>query len=290
MYKSRRDLFVPAGVGTDSSDYAGLGMTTRRYVHISFTPDGQPRSSALSILYDPKTAGLYVPAVDFNSGRNTGDTLVLRRKDATGNYISGEYDGEEKFWLSALGTLHLEGVVRVALQSDDPDAVSDDDIVQMWQDSDGNLKGRVNKDADAQVYKLIDYIGYVDIPVGNQSIDLLESHFYTSTPDQNAEWTTASERQGHLVWMHVDNTGGHTITFGSGFTGVSDISDSDIVNKLLYYDGATWREIATGGGGGAYTVDDPISLVGNEIGLKYDDTYFQLDGSGNLQLIDFNMW
>ena len=82
----------------------------------------------------------------------------------------------------------------------------------------------------------------VEIPVGDQVVELDTGVFFTSTPDQDAEWTTVSVREGHRVLVAVDNSGGHTITFGSGFTGVTSITDTGVVTKLLYYDGSTWRE------------------------------------------------
>ncbi len=125
------------------------------------------------------------------------------------------------------------------------------DSIQLFMDTNNDLIAQIHDEKDpgaVEQFQLIDFDGYVTIPVGNQAIDLLSGHFFKSTPDQNAEWTTTSARQGWLVWLHVDNSGGHTITFGSGFTDVASISDTGIVNKIMYYDGATWREIELGGG------------------------------------------
>jgi len=128
---------------------------------------------------------------------------------------------------------------------------------------------------------LVDSDAYVIIPVGNQAIDLLESHFFKATPDQNATWTTTSApTEGRVVLIHLDNTDGDTITFGTGFTDIAEVSETGIKSILLYYDGATWREIVTGGGGGilpagtkyqmlvhdgaSWTAEDFISLAETE--------------------------
>ncbi len=126
------------------------------------------------------------------------------------------------------------------------------DSVQVFMDSNNDLIAQIHDEKDpgeVQRFQLIDFDGFVTIPTGSQAIDLLLSHFFKSTPDQDATWTTTSIRQNHLVLLHVDNTAGKTITFGTGFTDVDAISDVGIQNKLLYYDGVTWREIAIGGGG-----------------------------------------
>ena len=120
------------------------------------------------------------------------------------------------------------------------------DSIQLFMDANNDLVAQIHDEKDpgsVESFQMVDFDGYVTIPVGNQAIDLISSHFFKSTPDQNAEWTTASVRQGWLVWLHVDNSDGDTITFGSGFTDVDAISGAGIQNKLLYYDGSTWREI-----------------------------------------------
>lgn len=144
----------------------------------------------------------------------------------------------------------VQEFVHILKQLVDPDNPLIDSI-QLFMDANNDLIAQIHDEKDpgaVEQFQLVDFDGYVEIPVGNQDIDLLSGHFFKSTPDQNAEWTSASVRQGWLVWLHVDNTAGKTITFGSGFTDVSAISNVGIQNKLLYYDGVSWREIALGGG------------------------------------------
>jgi len=95
----------------------------------------------------------------------------------------------------------------------------------------------------------------VEIPVGNQTLDLEQGQFFYSVPDQNATWITSGGREGLLIYLQVDNTANKTITFGTGFVDVDAITETGIQNKLLYYDlvAVAWREIATGGGGGGGT-------------------------------------
>jgi hypothetical protein len=91
--------------------------------------------------------------------------------------------------------------------------------------------------------------GVITVPSGNQVVDMESGNYFESTPAGDGTWTTTTGREGQVALLHIDNTGVHTLAFGSGFTDVASITDAGIVNKLLYYDGATWREIALGGGG-----------------------------------------
>ncbi len=190
--------------------------------------------------------------------------------------------------------ISVEEYLHILKQAADPDNPLIDSI-QIFMDSNDDLIAQIHGGKDpgeVQQFQIIDFDGYITIPVGNQAIDLLAGHFFKSTPDQDAEWTTTSERQGWLVWLHVDNTGEHTITFGSGFTDVDDISASGIQNKLLYYDGSTWREIAIGGGGGVpggsntqVQFNDSNSF-GGDSGLTYNKATDELTVLGDVQLGD----
>lgn len=127
------------------------------------------------------------------------------------------------------------------------------DSIQVYMDSNNDLVANIHDEKDpgtVEKFQLVDFDGFVTIPVGNQAIDFKLSHFFKSTPDQPATWTTTFTRQDWMILLHVDNSAGQTITFGSGFTDVDAISATGIVNKLLYSDGVTVREIALGGGGG----------------------------------------
>ena len=159
--------------------------------------------------------------------------------------------------------ISIEEYLHILKQAIDPDNPLIDSI-QLFMDANNDLIAQVHDEKDpgaVEQFQIIDFDGYVTIPVGNQAIDLLAGHFFKSTPDQNATWTTTSARQGWLVWFHVDNTATKTITFGSGFTDVDSITETGIQNKLLYYDGATWREIALGGSVGLPTGIDNQTLV-----------------------------
>jgi hypothetical protein len=170
------------------------------------------------------------------------------------------------------------------------------DSIQLFMDTNNDLIAQIHDEKDpgaVEQFQLVDFDGYVTIPVGNQAIDLLSGHFFKSTPNQNATWTTSSARQGWLVWIHVDNSAGKTITFGTGFTDVSSISDTGIVNKILYYDGATWREIELGGGS-LPTLSQYYIYVGNssnepaesnKITVGSDITITLGDSSGSNKLI-----
>lgn len=158
------------------------------------------------------------------------------------------------------------------------------DSVQMFMDTNKDLIAQIHDEKDpGEVigFQLVDFDGYVEIPVGNQAIDLLAGHFFKSTPDQNAIWTTTSARQGHFVWIHVDNTAGKTITFSTGFTDVDAISSTGIQNKILYYDGATWREIATGGGGLSALTQNYI-YRGNASNEAEETSIIQVESDGEV--------
>jgi hypothetical protein len=145
--------------------------------------------------------------------------------------------------------IDIQEFLHILKQAIDPDNPLIDSI-QLFMDANNDLIAGIHNEKDpgaVEQFQIVDFDGYVTIPVGNQAIDLLSGHFFKSTPDQNTTWTTATARQGWLVWFHVDNTATKTITFGTGFTDVASITDTGIQNKLLYYDGATWREIALGG-------------------------------------------
>ena len=137
---------------------------------------------------------------------------------------------------------------------------------------------------------LEDYNGWITIPVGNQAIDLLQSHFFTSTPDQNATWTTTSETaEGRIVLFHVDNTAGVGITFGTGFdVDPILITDTGIQLRLVYYDGTTWREIATGGGGIPGGSDTQVqynkaNIFAGDKGFIYDE------GTGKITITNIDI-
>jgi hypothetical protein len=123
--------------------------------------------------------------------------------------------------------------------------------------------------------ELKSFRGAMQIPVGDQTLDLSWDTYFESTPDQNATWIASGGRENRLTLISVNNAAGKTITFGTGFTDVSAITTTGYVTKLLYYDGATWREIETGG---TYTVLDTnsidMTLTGTEIkaDLKVQNT------------------
>lgn len=116
-----------------------------------------------------------------------------------------------------------------------------------------------------QWVELKSFRGAVVIPVGNQTLDLSWDTYFESTPDQSATWVASGGRENRLTLISVNNAGGHTITFGTGFTDVSAITATGYVTKLLYYDGVTWREIETGG---TYTVADTNSIDMTLTGLE----------------------
>jgi len=121
--------------------------------------------------------------------------------------------------------------------------------------------------------------GVITVPSGNQVVDMESGNYFESTPAGDGTWTTTTGREGQVALLHIDNTGVHTLAFGSGFTDVASITDAGIVNKLLYYDGATWREIAIGGGGLPVILENQ-TLRGNSSNEIEANNYLKLYEDG----------
>jgi len=166
--------------------------------------------------------------------------------------------------------------------------------VSLYMDDVNDVYLKVHTQGDPgtdELFKLLVYSGYRQIPSGNQSIDLTAANFFKATPDQNATWTTTSSRQGWLVWIQIENTGGYTITFGDGFD-VSPVSEAGTHSKLLYCDGTVWKEFQLGTLY-AKTVPDGIqnidisgcSLVYCKLGQ--DTTFSTTTGGRNGQIVMF---
>jgi hypothetical protein len=132
---------------------------------------------------------------------------------------------------------------------------------EIYYDTNGDMYVKLHQGGDPGVnvtHQVIDLLyGLVPWKVkaildGTQTI-VMDATIFTCTPDEATSWSTAGGFPGQVVLFKVNNAAGVQIDFGAGFTGVVSILTTEIGirNKLLYYDGATWREIEIGSGSGS---------------------------------------
>lgn len=184
---------------------------------------------------------------------------------------------------------HIEQYLQLLAQGEDPPDILND-VTQLWM-SDGtdsgdsgdlyfkiHIGGDPGQDAS---HKLMDFAGNVfadgymfadkaiaggNIAVadGTVALDLTLGSNFTNTPSQNTVWTTVAPTDGiggERCSFIVDNSGGFTVSWSTGFTNVDAVGagDTGVHVRTLQFDGTTWHQIAstedgeatnvTGGGG-----------------------------------------
>ncbi len=126
------------------------------------------------------------------------------------------------------------------------------DVAQVYYDGNGDVYIRLHQGGDPGSnisFQVMDLLyGLVPWKVkvlldGTQTI-VMDATIFTCTPDETTVWSTTGGFPGQIVLIKVDNAAGVQISFSTGFTDVDAIlvSDTGIQNRLLYYDGSTWRE------------------------------------------------
>ena len=92
-------LWFPAGGAAGDDAKSGRGAFTKRHVVIQYTPSGDSEVPAFTIANTPlDVAGLGVPAVKIEAGENSqGDALLIEKFNETGNFLTGEFGGDDIF-------------------------------------------------------------------------------------------------------------------------------------------------------------------------------------------------
>ena len=168
---------------------------------------------------------------------------------------------------------HTEHFIQLLEQSEDPQDVLND-VVQVWL-SDGTDTGdkgdlyfKFHKDGDPgenASHKLLDFDGNVfadgymfadkanvggieAVADGTVALDMTQGNVFTVTTSQNTSWSTSAPTNGvggQLASFVVDNAGGYTVAWGSGFTDIDSIAaaDTGIHGRLIQFDGTTWHQL-----------------------------------------------
>ena len=205
-------VWFPSGEVEGDDAIAGRGMYTRRYVGISYSPPGESLEPALTVGHFPvDIAGLDIPALKVTAGAfSVGDAIQIEKLSQDGNFLAGEFQGDDYFSIDGEGNTWVAGYV-----------LADDAIA-----------GGIEAVAD-----------------GTVALDLTIGNVFTCTTSQNTSWSTTAPTNGiggeHISFI-VDNAGGHTVAWAAGFTDVDPIAadETGISVRHLQFDGTTWHQIA----------------------------------------------
>lgn len=145
----------------------------------------------------------------------------LYKSDATGAFLTGESDGVDLFSME-----------------------NDGDI---W-----NLGTMYAHQANVG--------GIAAVDDGTAALDMTLGNLFTNTPGENTSWSTSSPTNGiggQLASFLVDNSGGYTVAWGTGYTSVDSIAapDTGVHGRLMQFDGTTWHQLVA-------TEDGQITNVG----------------------------
>lgn len=203
-------------------------------------------------------------------------------------------------------SFHIEQFLQLLAQSEDPQGVLND-VLQMWlsdgtdSGDSGDLYFKIHKDGDPgqdATHKLMDFIGNVfadgymlaskanaggisAVADGTVALDMTQGNLFTNTPSQNTVWSTTAPTNGiggHLAAFVIDNAGGYTVSWSTGFTNVTPIAadDTGISIRLLQFNGTTWYQIAATLNGNAINTQPEVKhLIPNlwgPNGIESDDS------------------
>ena len=240
-----KQIWFPSGVPAGGDAQAGRGAFTKRHLHIDYIPLGDSGDPALTVSSNPQDiTGLDVPALKVEAGVNSqGDAILIEKFSETGAFLTGEYQGADVFSVEGDGDIWNIGTMYAHKANVGGIAVAAD---------------------------------------GTTELDMTLGNLFTSTPSQNTVWSTASPVDatngigGELATFVVDNSGGFTVSWGTGFTGVDPIGagDTGISVRTLQFDGTTWHQVAATEDGEA------VNASGIGISGTYGDMPF-VDSAGN---------
>jgi hypothetical protein len=206
--------------GHASGDRGGAG--TSRNVVIDYAPAIARQLPALYVSHRPGD-DVDVPAFLLHSeAQHIGPNFAMHRVES-GLFLLGAYEGENVITINQDGDIDTNGYAY-ALQA--------------------NAGG---------VYAVGD--GSVDV---NMSL----GNVFTCTPTQNTTYTTTSPTNGlgaQRATFVINNSGGYTVAWSTGFTGITPIAaaDTGIHLRIMQFDGTTWRQLVA-------TEDGTVINVPNE--------------------------
>jgi hypothetical protein len=204
-------LWFASGEPAGGDAVSGRGVFTRRHVSIQYSPPGDSEQPTLTVAHLPlDTSGLDVPALKVLAGEfSQGAAAHIEKLDETGAFLTGEFGGDDIF--------SVEG---------------DGDI---W-----NLGTMYAHQANVG--------GIAAVDDGTTALDMTLGNLFTNTPAENTSWSTSNPTNGiggQLATFLVDNSGGYTVAWASGYTSVDSIeaADTGVHGRLLQFDGTTWHQL-----------------------------------------------